>query len=105
MPKRSKSSSSTPSSPWYAGFGLSRSDATIERSSLDTISGGAIPDIDDRFNGFQAYIGYEYSRFLAIEIGGGRIGTSKIGFSTGQSMEYRMSTFFADPFSALRRIR
>jgi len=85
-----------PSSPWYAGFGLSRSDATIERSSLDTISGGAIPDIDDRFNGFQVYVGYELSRFLAIEIGGGRIGTSKIGFSTGESMEYRMSTFFAD---------
>jgi OOP family OmpA-OmpF porin len=86
-----------PLSPWYFGFGLSRSDATIKRSSLDTISGGETPDIDDRFNGFQAYVGYQYSRFLAIEVGGGRIGTSRIGFSpSGNSMEYRMSTFFAD---------
>lgn len=85
-----------PLSPWYFGFGLSRSDATVERSSLDTISGGAIPDIDDRFNGFQGYVGYQYSRFLAIEVGGGRIGTSRISFDTGETAEYRMSTFFAD---------
>jgi hypothetical protein len=85
-----------PASPWYFGFGLSRSDATVERSSLDTISGGAIPDIDDRFNGFQVYVGYEYSRYLALEVGGGRIGTTRIGFDTGESAEYRMSTFFAD---------
>lgn len=86
-----------PASPWYAGFGLSRSDASIESASLNAISGGAsVGDIDDRFNGFQAYLGYEFNRYLALEVGGGRIGTTTVGYSNGQSVQYRMSVFFAD---------
>jgi hypothetical protein len=86
------SDDSQPPSPWYFGFGLSRSDATVEQSSLDTISGGALAEIDDRFNGFQFYVGRAFGRFLAFELGGGRIGNSSISFSNGESMEYTFSS-------------
>ncbi len=86
-----------PPSPWYFGFALTRSDATIEPASLSALSGGAtVGDVDDRFNGFQIYLGYEFNRYLAIEAGGGRLGTTSAAYSNGQIVEYRMSVLFAD---------
>jgi OmpA-OmpF porin, OOP family len=86
-----------PLSPWYFGFGLTRSDGTPEQSSLTAVSGGAaVGDIDDRFGGFKAYLGYEINRYLAVEVGGGRLGTLNVAYANGQQLEYRMTTFYGD---------
>jgi opacity protein-like surface antigen len=90
-------------SPWYFGFGVSLNDATIPSDSLVALTppGATVGDIDDRFSGFQAYLGYAFSRYLAVEAGGGVIGSTSAAYSDGQIVKWDMSTFFIDAVGAL----
>jgi opacity protein-like surface antigen len=78
-----------PASPWYAGFGLTGIDGSIPQQTIDAIdalfsatlgSTGTVRDIDDRVAGWKLHLGYEFNRYLAVEVGGSSMGPTSVEY-------------------------
>jgi OmpA-OmpF porin, OOP family len=109
--------------PWYVGLGISRGDATLPQGTVGGIeslyadalvSGGAnvdgiVRDVDERFNGSRLFLGYQFNRNLAIEVGAARLGKSTVGYNFldgpvsvgGLIMTHRMSALYVDAVGKL----
>lgn len=112
----SAAKSGGPASPWYAGFGMGMSDASIPDDTVNGINGtlstanGAAFSIlneDKRSTGYKLFAGYRFNRNFAVEGGYAFLGTTSVDmdFRSGApvsvsvgsfNMHYDMTAVFID---------